>query len=139
MVVGSGEDGQVVGGNDGSSVKWLLVSESEGVASDGGLLDVVTSLGTDEETIVANDGIEVGGWALEEIEESAGVEVWLLEVEVELDALGLGGWEEGAENLSLESLGDGVVELELGLKCVGGVPGLGDGGSCCAVKYQYLG
>lgn len=136
VVVGSGEDGQVVGGDDGSSVEWLLVSNTEGVAGDGGLLNVVTGLSSDKEAIMANDSVNGGGWALEEIEESAGVEVWLLEVEVELDALGLGGWEEGAENLSLEALCDGVVELELGLQGVGGVPGLGDGGSCMAEYHQ---
>lgn len=136
MVVGSGEDGQVVGGDDRSSVEWLLVSEAERVAGDGGLLDVVTGLSSDKEAVVANDSVNGGGWALEEVEESAGVEVWLLEVEVELDALGLGGWEEGAENLSLESLSNGVVELELGLQGVGGVPGLGDGGSCMVEDHQ---
>lgn len=136
VVVGGGEDAQVVGGNDGGGVKWLLVTDTEGVASDGGLLDIVTGLSSDEETIMSNDGVNGGGWTLQEIEESAGVEVWLLEVQVELDALGLGGWEERAENLSLESLGDGVVELELGLQSVGGVPGLGDSGSCVSEYHQ---
>lgn len=134
VVVRGGEDAQVVGSNDGGSVKWLLVTDTEGVAGDSGLLDIVAGLSTDEETVVADNSIEVGGWALEEVEECAGVEVWLLEVQVELDALGGGGWEERAENLSLEALGDRVGELELGLKSVGGVPGLGDGGACKGVR-----
>lgn len=84
---------------------------------------------------MADDGIEVGGWALQEVEEGTGVEVGLLEVQVELNALGLGGGEEVAENLSLEALGDVVVELDLGLKSVGGVPCLGDGQACASMCY----
>ena len=133
VVVRGGEDAQVVRGNDGGGVQWLGIADTERVAGDSRLLDVVAGLGTDEEAIVADDGVEVGGWALQEVEESAGVEVWLLEVQVELDALGLGGWEEGAENLSLEALGNGVGELELGLESVGRVPGLGDSGACDAI------
>lgn len=135
MVVRGGEDAQVVGGDDGGGVEGLLVANTEGVLGDGGLLDVVAGLGTDEETIVADDGVEVGGWALQEVEEGTGVEVGLLEVQVELDALGLGGGEEVAENLSLEALGDVVVQLDLGLEGVGSVPGLGDGQACASIDY----
>lgn len=135
VVVGGGEDAQVARGDDGGGVERLLVADTERVAGDGGLLDVVAGLGTDEEAVVADDGIEVRGWAVQEVEEGTGVEVWLLEVQVELDALGLGGGEEAAQDLGLEALGDVVVELDLGLEGVGSVPGLGDGQACASVDH----
>jgi len=135
VVVGGGEDAEVARGNDGGGVEGLLVADTEGVAGDGGLLDVVTGLGADEETVVADDGVEVRGWAVQEVEEGTGVEVGLLEVQVELDALGLGGGEEVAQDLGLEALGDVVVELDLGLEGVGSVPGLGDGQACASVDH----
>jgi hypothetical protein len=50
------------------------------------------------------------------------VEVGLLEVQVQLGALGLGGRQEGAEQLGLEALGDGVVDLDLGVESIDSVP-----------------
>jgi hypothetical protein len=135
VVVGSRENAQVVCSSDGGSVLRSLVSDGSGVSGDGGLLHIVTSLGTSQETIVANNGIEVGGWALNEVKECASVEVWLLEVKVDLGGGGLAGWEETTEDLSLEALGNGVVKLNLGVKSVGGVPGLGEGQAWTSVKH----
>ena len=53
------------------------------------------------------------------------MEVGLLEVEVDLCALCLGGREERAQNLGLEALSNGVVELDLGVESIDCVPGLG--------------
>jgi hypothetical protein len=135
VVVGSGEDAQVVRSNDGGGVEWLRVTNAERVSGDSSLLDIITSLSTNEETIMSDDSVQVGSWAFEEIKESAGVEVWLLEVEVELDSLGLGAWEEVAQNLSLEALGNVVCKLNLGLEDVGGVPALGNGHACAVIEY----
>lgn len=76
---------------------------------------------------MAKDSVEVGGGALEEIEEGTGVDVGLLEVEVQLGALGLGARQILGQDLSLEALGDVVVQLELGVEGVGGSPCLGQG------------
>ena len=122
VVIRSSEDAQVAGGGDGSGVVWSGISNGGSVAGDGSLLDIITGGSTDEETILTDDGVNVGSWALEEIEESAAVEVGLLEVEVELCALGGGGREEVAQDLGLEALGDGIVELNLGVESVDGVP-----------------
>jgi hypothetical protein len=63
LVVRGGNDGQVLGADEGSGEGSGLVAETERVAGDGGLLDVVTSLTTDEEALVAGghvkDGVEV--------------------------------------------------------------------------------
>jgi hypothetical protein len=127
VVVAGGEEGQVVAGGDGSGVLGNTVADGSGVLGDGGLVDVVATLSTDEEALVAENGIEVSGGAVQEVEEGAGVQVGLLEVEVELGTLGLLSGLVLGEDLSLEALGDVVVELELGVESVGGGPRLGEG------------
>lgn len=130
VVVRGSEDAQVVSGGDGSAVLGSSVADSSAVAGDSSLLDIVASRGTSEETLVADDSVDVGLGALEEVEESTAVETGLLEVEVELSTLGSGGGEEVEETLELEALGEGVVDLNLGVQGVGGVPGLGQGKTC---------
>lgn len=127
MVVAGGEEGQVVAGGDGSGVLGNAVADGSRVLGDGGLVDVVATLSTDEEALVAENGVEVGGGAVQEIEEGTGVQVGLLEVQVELGTLGLLSGLVLGEDLSLEALGDVVVELELGVEGVGGGPSLGEG------------
>jgi len=127
VVVASREEAQVVGSGDGSGVLGKAVANSSRVLGDGGLLDIVASLSTDEEALVAENGIEVGSGSLEEVEESTGVQVGLLEVEVQLGTLGLGAWQVLGDDFGLQTLGDVVVQLKLGLKGVGGGPCLGEG------------
>ena len=127
MVVAGSEDAQVVSSGDGSAVGLGLVADGGAVASDLGLLDIVAGGGTSEEALVADDGVDAGNGALEEVKESTGVEVGLLEVQVELGAAAVGGGLEAEDTLGLEALGKGVGELDLALKSVGGVPGLGEG------------
>lgn len=130
VVVRGGKDAEVVGGSDGGAVLGGGVANGGRVGGDGGLVDVVTSRGTGEEALVADDGVNVGGGALEEVEKGAAVEAGLLEEQVELGALGGGGGEEVEETLKLQALGEGVVDLELGVENVGSVPGLGEGETC---------
>ena len=127
MVVRGSEDGEVVGGGDGSAVLGSGVADGGAVGSDSSLVHVVTGAGTGEETLVADNGIDVGGGTLEEVEEGTAVEVGLLEVKVELGTTGSGGGEEAEETLKLEAAGKVVGELELGVESVGGVPSLGKG------------
>lgn len=125
VVVRSGKGAQVVSGGDGGAVLRGDVADSGAVAGQGSLVDIIASAGTGKETLVADDGIDVGGGALEEVEEGTAVEAGLLEEQVELGTLGGGGGEEVEETLKLEALGEGVVDLNLGVEGVGGVPGLG--------------
>lgn len=126
MVVCGREDAQVVGGCDGGGVYWGGISDGGAVVGNGGLLDIISSGGTSEETILADDGINVRSWALEQVEEGTAVEVGLLEVQVELGTLCVLLWEEGAQELSLEALGDGILKLDLGIEGICGVPCLGE-------------
>lgn len=134
MVVAGGEDAQVVRGGDGGAVLGGEVADSGAVAGNGGLLNVVAGRGTGEETLVTDNGVDVGGGALEEVEEGSAVEGRLLEGKVELDALVLGGGQEREDALGLEALGERVGELHLGVEGVGRVPGLGQGKACAAVR-----
>ena len=127
MVVAGGEDAQVVASGDGSGVLGNAVADSSSVLGDGGLLDVIATLGTDEEALMAENSVEVGAGAVQEVEEGTGVQVRLLEEEVELGTLGLLSGLVLGEDLSLETLGDVVVKLELGVERVGGGPSLGEG------------
>jgi hypothetical protein len=72
-------------------------------------------------------GIDVRGRAFEEIEEGTGMEVGLLEVEVQFSALGLGVREVVCQDFGFESLSDGVIELDFSVEGVGGRPSLGEG------------
>lgn len=135
VVVRGSEDAQVVRRGDGSDVSRGSIADGGAVASDGALLDVVASRGTSKETLMADNGIDVGGGTLEEVEEGAAVEVGLLVVEVELGTPGVVGGKEGEDTLSLETLGDAVVQLQLALKSVGSVPRLGKGEACPLIKH----
>jgi hypothetical protein len=134
VVVRGSKDAQVVGGSDGSAVLGTGIADGGAVGSDGSLVNVVASAGTGKETLVADNGVDVGSGALEEVEECTAVEAGLLEEQVELGALSSGGGEEVEETLELKALGDSVVDLELGVESVGGVPGLGEGQACEAKK-----
>lgn len=134
LVVGGGGDGQVLATDEGSGEGRGLVAETEGVAGDGGLLDIVASLTTDEETLVAGghvkDGVKVAvGKAV--VDESAGVDVRVLEGEVELlgGAVGLAGVPEVLE-VNLDASAGDVGELDLGVEEGSGGPGLGNGDVC---------
>lgn len=133
VVVRGSEDAEVIRGSDGGTVLGGGVANGGAVGSQGSLVDVVAGATTGHEALVADDGVDVGGGALQEVEEGTAVEAGLLEVEVELGTLGVSGREEVEETLELEALGEGVVDLELGVESVGGVPGLGEGQACARI------
>ena len=140
LVVRSGNDGEVLGADEGSGEGRGLVAETERVAGDGGLLDVVTSLTTNEEALVAGghikDGVKVAvGKAV--VDESTGVDVGVLEGKVELlgGAVGLAGVPEVLE-VDLDAGGGDVGELDLGVKERGSGPGLGNGDVCARSTSQ---
>lgn len=135
VVVAGSEDGQVVASGDGSGVLGNAVANGSGVLGDGSLLDVVATLSTNEEALVAKDSVEVGGGAVQEVEEGTGVQVGLLEVKVDLSTLGLLGRLVLGEDLGLETVGNVVVELELGVEGVGSGPCLGEGEAWAGTQY----
>jgi len=127
VVVTGREDTKVVGGLDGGGVLGEAVADRGRVLGHGGFLHVVAGLSADEEAFVAEDGVDVGGGALEEVEEGAEVEVGLLVVEVYLAAVGLFGGEVIGEHFGSEAFGELVFEFDFGVQRVGGCPGLGEG------------
>jgi hypothetical protein len=135
VVVAGGEEGQVVAGSDSSGVLGNAVTDGSGVLGDGSLVDIVATLSTDEEALVAENGVEVGSGAVQQVEEGTGVQVGLLEVQVELGTLGLLSGLVLGQDLSLEALGDVVVQLELGVEGVGGGPSLGEGEAWAGTKH----
>ena len=140
LVVASSDNAQVLHTDEGGRERWVLVAEGGAVAGDSSLLDVVTSLGTSDETLVAddsvNDGVDVATGAA--VEESASVEVGLLESDVQL--LGALAWNIGVEEvleLKLDWLVQEVCELNLGVEQSGGGPTLGDGDAWTRISQVY--
>lgn len=135
VVVASGEDAQIVSGGDSSAISGGLEADSGAVAGNLGLLYIVTSRGTGEEALVADNGINVGSGALEEVKEGTAVEVGLLEVKVELGTPSLVGRQVVEDTLRLETLGQIISKLDLGLESAVGVPRLGEGQACSRPKH----
>lgn len=93
MIVRCREDAQVVGRSDSSAVFRHRVPNRSAVPCDGSFLHIVACLCPDEEAFVAESGVEVCGGPFEQVEEGAGVEVGLFEVEVQFCAVVLRGGE----------------------------------------------
>lgn len=71
---------------------------------------------------MAEDGVDVGGRAFEEVEESAEMEVGLLVVEIHFPAVSLFGWEIVGKDFGFEAFGELVFEFEFAVERVGGRP-----------------
>jgi len=138
VVVRSSEGGEVSETVEGDGVVRGGVTESTGVSGDGTGGDIVRSLGTNKETVSANNSVGGEGGALEEVDGSPGVEGRLL-VDGSKDGrlLGLGGVKGGSE-VQLQSLGDLVLQLDLGSEEVGGGPSLGEGQAVLEVDVLSL-
>ena len=122
VVVRRGEDTQIVGGRDGCGIFGHGIADGSRVSGDRSLLHIVPSFRAYEETLVSQDSVDVGGWALQEVEEGTGLEVGLLEVQVELGSFGLRTREELREKLGFQALGELIVQLDLSIKGIGGSP-----------------
>ena len=89
--VGCGKHAQIAARRHRGGVLGRGEAHGGRVAGDGRLLDIVRSLGTGEEALVTDDGVNVGGGTLGQVEEGASVDVGLLEVDVDALAVGLCG------------------------------------------------
>jgi hypothetical protein len=138
VVVAGGEDAQVVGSSNGCVVNTVLVPNGCGVPGHGGLLDIVASLATNNETLMTNDSVNCCGWTLEKVGESTEVERGLLEHKVELGTGGLSVGLEGGESLNLETFCDVVIKLELSIEDVDSGPCKGTGDSWSIICDQRL-
>lgn len=132
MVVAGSQHAQVVACSDGTRVQWCRVAERSRISCYRCLLQVITSLTTNDETLVRerniSDRVDVtAAWVVGE--ETAHVCWALLEVEGELVGLCAVLCRESRQELGFQAIGEGVVELDLGVDDVGGGEGLGDGDS----------
>lgn len=124
VVVGSSENRQVRGGGDTNRVQWVGVTDTNGVLVDLGGGNVVTQLSTGGETVVSHSQVSSGNRALEQVKEQTGVDSRLLVEEVELGVLGAVRDNRGVQ-LTLQTGGQQLGELDLGAQDVGVVPTLG--------------
>jgi len=136
VIVGCGEDAQVVGRGNGSRVFGQSVAYRRRIPRDSRLLHIVTGFGSDQEALMAQDRVQVCGGTIEQVEERTGVKVWLLEMQVEFRTLLLGVREELCKQLGLQALGDGVIKLDLRVERIGSRPRLGKGQACSSVEHQ---
>lgn len=126
MVVARGEDGQVVGGGDGSGIGALAVTGCESILGDRGLADIISTFCADEETLMAESQVEACSWALQEVGEQPGVDVGLLVEEVEFTAIRALCGQVVGEHLRLQTLGQVVLQLQFGIEAVRRCPRLGE-------------
>ena len=136
VVIRRGEDAQVVGGRDGCAVFGNTVADGSRVSGDRSLLHIIPGFSAYEETLVSQHSVDVGGWPFQEVEESTGLEVGLLEIKIELSTFGLRAWEELREELRLQTLGELVIQLNLSVQNVGGRPYLREGQACASIEHQ---
>ena len=84
---------------------------------------------------MTKDGVDGGSGTLEVIDERTAVDVRLFEEEVCLRRVVARGWEVRGSNLGLDTLGDGVIELYLGVEAVCGRPALSEGDAWTLIIY----
>lgn len=133
VVVGSRVGRQVAQAVEGDGVVWGVVAGSDVVPGDLGALDVVRGLSTSQEAVTSDNSISSESRALEEVQVLTGVEAWLLVSGREESVLGLLVWQQGRDELELETLGNVVLELNVVAENVGGGPGLSQGKAVLAV------
>lgn len=127
VVVGCSVGGEVAKTVESDGVLWGVETSGEVVLGDLCGLDIVGCLGTSEETITANDGVGSEDWSLEEVNELASVESWLLVLSREDGVLGLLLWDERRGEVELETLCGWDVVLDLVSEDVGSGPCLSEG------------
>lgn len=76
---------------------------------------------------MAESQVHGGSGSFEEIGEQTSVDVGLLVEEIKLSTIGALRGEVVGENLGLQTLGEVILELKLGVKAVGRGPCLGEG------------
>lgn len=126
VVVRGRVGGEVAQALQGDGVLGGVEAGSEVVLGHLGSLDVVRGLGTSEETVTAQDGVGSEDGSLEEVEELAGVESWLLVGGSYQDVLCLLVGEEAGDELQFEALGNVVLQLNVVAQDIGSGPGLGE-------------
>ena len=127
VVVAGAESGEVSETVKGDGVLGGREADSTGVSGDGTGSNIVRSLRTDKETVTAENSVGGEGGALEEVDSGTSVEGRLLVDGSKDGRLARLGRVQGGSEVELETLGNKVVELNLGSENVGGGPSLKEG------------
>lgn len=117
-----------------------MVTNGGGVAGDGSLLDILSSLCTGDETLVTDNGVNQGvdATAGGAVKEGTGVHLVLLEGKVDLlSTLVWSIWVEEVLELDLDWLVEEVGELDLGVEKGGSGETLGDGDTWTVISQVY--
>ena len=138
VVVRGREDLEGVVGVKSNRVLGGGVTGSGTETGDGSTGNIVSDITSEQETLTTDNDITSEGGALEEINIGTGVEAQLLVVDANLGVLLALGGEETSDNIQLQTLGDLVLELDLGGKEVTGGPGLSDGQTVLEVDVLGL-
>lgn len=89
-----------------------------GVLGHSSFLYIITCFSADQKPFMAQNGVDVGGGSLEEVEESTEVEVGLLIMEIDFSAVGLLGRQVVGEDFGFQAFGELVFEFDLGIERV---------------------
>ena len=138
-VVGVATDklGELLVRVDGNTIVLLGVADGEGVVGKGGLGGVHSHLGTGDDALVANDGVNLGLGALEDVGGGGEDEGGALVGQAELDLLLGGGGVEGGVDLDLEAVNN-VGGLDLDAEVVVGGVGVGEDEAGVGVRQLGL-
>lgn len=115
MEIASREDRKIVRRRHGRRVFDFTEPKRQAPLLDRRRLHVVASLRTDQKALLADHSVDGGNGALEEIDKCSGVEVGLLEEDVEFSTVGLAVGEVVAEKFDFQTLGKVVFELDFGV------------------------
>ena len=145
VVVAGSESRSITQAMNGNSVVGSAEADSTGVAGKATLSNVVRRFATNEESVTTEDCVGSERWSLnsnfrsfqghvrriqvtnlEDIKESAGVETRLLVNGSQQGRLGAFLRQQSSSEVELQTLGNLVLELNLGAKHVRGRPGLGE-------------
>ncbi|KAH3660103.1 hypothetical protein OGAPHI_007308 [Ogataea philodendri] len=138
VVVTGSENGKVASGSQGNSVRWSLVTNSSRVAGQSGGLNVVGQRSTGGEAVLADGQVTVEDWALEQVNESTGVDGLLSKVQVQLGG-SVSTRNSTGDQFRLETWRQSVNKLNLSVQGVGSVPALGQcqtGALVCVFTFQ---
>ena len=127
MVITRAKNTQVARRMDGRRVLWQTIPNRRSILGHRRLLHIISGLCSNQEPFMAENGIEVGGRALEQVEESAEMQIGLFVVDVKFASVGLFGGQVGGEDFGFEAFSELVFELGFGVETVGGGPGLRQG------------
>ncbi len=116
VVVWGRKHAQVVRSCNGSAVLRIRVSYGRWISRNTSFLHIITCLCADQESLMAEHSINIGGGASKHVKKGTRMEIRLLELEVELGIEFLRFWLELRQDFSFQAFSERVGQLELCVK-----------------------